>query len=343
MPAKKHDFTKAEIAAGAMVLVSAVVFVLFAAVVMGLRPPGVVNAYYCHFKDTSGMNPGADVRYGGLKVGRVADIAIEKDNPSLLKVVVHVAEDVFFNADSTAYVGQVSLTSDKHLEVTTGSSGAAPLPPGSEIPTTVGGLTGVINQAASDVGAISGKVSALLDDARTLLGVKVREQKEGKGDGDEIVSIADLLYGLDETVEEGKGVATDFRAVLGDSRDDIEKMIQGLPTLRDKASDLLTSLDEVVGENRASLRGAVADAEQIAANVARASERLDELVATVQAALHNTEALTADAQSVLADNRQLVESLLLDLQEIVRNLKAFARIIAEQPESIIRGQSPKGR
>ena len=78
MPAKQHDFTATEIKAGILVLVSFFILVGFLVAIRGCRPQDEsAKTFYAVFTDISGLNRGADVRFGGVRVGKV--IAIEPD------------------------------------------------------------------------------------------------------------------------------------------------------------------------------------------------------------------------------------------------------------------------
>jgi phospholipid/cholesterol/gamma-HCH transport system substrate-binding protein len=81
MPAKQHDFTATEIKAGVFVLMSLVILVGFVISIRGCAPSDEsAKTFYAVFKDISGLNRGADVRFGGVRVGKVT--AIQASPPS---------------------------------------------------------------------------------------------------------------------------------------------------------------------------------------------------------------------------------------------------------------------
>ena len=80
----KHNFSGTEIKAGLMVIVSVVLAVGFVLVTLGFRPPEEGKVFYAKWENTGGLNEGADVRFGGVKVGRVVEIVPDPDDQSLL-------------------------------------------------------------------------------------------------------------------------------------------------------------------------------------------------------------------------------------------------------------------
>ena len=123
MPAKQHDFTATEIKAGILVLVSLIVLVGFLAAVRGCRPKDdSERLYYAVFSDISGLNRGADVRFGGVLVGRVTAIEPDPDDRASIRVRARVVGHVPVNQGSVATIEQITLTAEKHLEISTGAA-----------------------------------------------------------------------------------------------------------------------------------------------------------------------------------------------------------------------------
>ena len=75
MPAKKNNFTATEIKAGVMVLASLLVMVFFVAAMRGCGSGNEkMNRFSADFSSIIGLNLGADVRFGGVKAGKVLEI-----------------------------------------------------------------------------------------------------------------------------------------------------------------------------------------------------------------------------------------------------------------------------
>lgn len=342
MPAKKHDFTKTEIKAGLFVLASVLVLFLFVATVQGLRPPAEMHRFHAAFTDVSGLNPGADVRFGGSKAGRVTHIELDETDQSLIRVVFEVNADVPVNAGCEAFITQTTLTASKHLGLSTGEKHAPLLEDGAELPTQQGDL---FEQAS----ALARSVQSALSNVMDLLGVAEAKDKEAQGEQD-FVTLADITGGVGDTLEEGKGFVQDARGLLDDSGDNIEAILEKVEGLEDRAAALVEDVHSLLTENRTTLTDSLSNVEDITkrgqdlmARVQELAGELDGIVEGLENTLANTEALSADAYELLSERRPELEEMLLDLREAMRHLKRFAQTVADHPEAVIRGKSPEGR
>lgn len=332
MAAKKHNFTGTELKAGMFVIVSVGVLILFVAMIKGIRPPEETRTFHAYFTNTAGLNVGGDVRFGGAKVGRVSAITFDPANQSQIRVEAQIAEDVPVNKESRAYITQISLTAEQHLEITTGNEEeeAELLKDGDEIEMEQGGLFG--------------QMAELADDVKDMMGVQ--EAKE-KG---EMVTIAALFETVDKTIKGGSELVDDIRGVVGDTKGDVSKILTKIQEIGDSSNALVSDLKAMLGENRESIKGALEgvqgimeDARPIVERVKGMTDRLDDMASALQATLDNASSLSGDAQGLIENNRPVIDDIVLDLRETVRYLKDFSRTMAEQPEAVIRGKSPEGR
>jgi len=123
MPAKQHDFTATEIKAGIMVLASLIILVGFLVAIRGCRPQDeTAKTFYAVFTDISGLNRGADVRFGGVQVGKVTAIEPDPDDRTHIRVTAVIEGYVPVNHGSIATIEQVTMTTEKHLEISTGGA-----------------------------------------------------------------------------------------------------------------------------------------------------------------------------------------------------------------------------
>jgi len=347
MPAKKHNFTVTEIKAGVLVVVSVALLAGFVAVISGMRVPEERQNFYVHFADTAGLNQGADVRFGGTLVGRITAITLDPNDQSRLRVDFEVRQGVPINVESEAFITQTTLMSEMHLEISTGGSGAKLLENGTEITSTAGGLFGQVGKVLEDVRALMG-----VDEAK-----KQEEEAQEAGEEDEFVTIETIFKTVDGAVAEGEGLVGDVRDVVAEKREVVSSIIDKVVEIEDKvleieeaANGLVGDVDGLLAENRPNIKEAIAgvraiidDVQPLIDQVMAVADELDDIVAMVEATLENAESLTGEASGLLADNRPVIEDLLLDLRETVRHLKTFARTMAEQPQAVIRGKSPEGR
>ncbi|TCH97900.1 outer membrane lipid asymmetry maintenance protein MlaD [Roseococcus sp. SYP-B2431] len=109
----------AEIATGAVVLAAAAIFLVYA-VMHGGRTPQISGiALTAQFDRIDGLNEGADVRIGGVKVGSVTDLRID---PRTFQAVValRVRADIELPSDSSAEVTSEGLLGGKYISIVPG-------------------------------------------------------------------------------------------------------------------------------------------------------------------------------------------------------------------------------
>lgn len=339
MPRKKHDFTGTEIKAGIFFIAAVAVFILFFGVVTNQLPRATGKTFVCYFQDTGGLDAGADVRYGGYKVGRVTAIQLDPEDQSRIRVELTVDETVPVNEDSEVLITSVTLTSARHVEIRTGSSAAPLLAAGSVIPAKDGGLF-----TAVDV--IADRVAGLLEDVQALVGVaEYTEAANGDTAPEELTTVAQLFKSVDTILLEGEGLAGDIRGIVSDRRPDIDAVFESIRGVAETAQEVVSAVDEIVGENRDDIRATVANVRStteelgpIMAEARAVAERVDALADALQQTLDFAVVLTGDAAGLLGDNRAAVDDLVHELGEATRYLKLFARTLAERPQSLVLGR-----
>ncbi len=334
MPSDRRQFTSTEIKAGALVLSAVVVLALFVAAIRGCAVAREETVrYHASFTDVGGLRSGAAVRYGGHEVGRVETVELDPEDPHSIRVTARVAAAVPLNARSVATITQVSLTSEKHLEVSVGEADAERLEPGSAIPSagTAGGLFDV-----PDVEGVISRIETLLDDIIELVGV---ERMRSSGDG-EIVDLAQLVEGLDELLAVVTTSARDIRAWVEKEPGGANEVVAKLIRLEDVAIELFEEIEAAVSENRPGL-GRTTD--NLARITSRAGEVLDELSGALDDSLREVGGASAAARELIAGQRGEVEEIVENLQRATRDLRTLSRRLANDPSLLIRRGTPEGR
>lgn len=371
-----------EIQAGALVLISAVVVAGFVAVINGMRPEEKVSTYFARFSNTIGLKKGAEVRFGGMLAGRVAQISPDEKDQTQLVVEAHLDPEVPVNAETIATIETLSLTSDRHLELSTGSQEAKRaedkaflksvtksggfidipnvdgLVSGSE--DLIGDLRDLLGvEAAKEEEAATGeemaKLTTITKDVRNLLGVEeaVKAEAEGKGEAANVTRImADLrkFLGVQEALKkeaEGKGELVELTQITEDVGGIFKKYEPQLQEIVDKVPAMQDSVQKLLDQ----LNGFLADNRGSLDNtlkgvediVTKLRDNADDLMDTLKKTLENTEGLTGQASAFLNDNRPVLENMIGDLGKTVSNLNVLLGTLKNNPESVLWGKPAVGR
>ena len=334
MAASKNEFTATEIRAGTLVLVSFVILVVFIAAIRGCGPKDeTAKEYHASFTDIAGLNHGADVRFGGVRVGKVTAIEPNPDNRTEIRVSMEVAGAVPVNRGSVVSVQQISLTAEKHVEISTGTVDS-PLHQSGDHLTSRTGSGGFVD--IPDLEGLTARLEVFLDSATVLVG----GTPLGGDDGESEVDLLDVAAALEATLNESTGAVRGISTVITENRQGIDQIVANLVALEQSATQLMTQIDAVVTENREPLNQTLVNLQQLTEETnARVEDLTESLVVTFQH-LQDTGGNFSD---LIEEQRPAIEEILINLQATTRNLSEFSRILADQPNALIRGKGRQGR
>ena len=173
------------------------------------------NRYVIYFPTVGGLNTGNPVQLDGVEVGTVRAVVLPTDaTSSQIKVTVEVdrsyAERI--REDSMARIKTLGLLGDKFVEVTTGSSGTDPIPPGGVIPaappTNVDKLIASGEDVMDNVVQISADLRDVLhrmEQGEGLLGELTTESETGRRVTDAVIETMESVQRVARDVETGQG------------------------------------------------------------------------------------------------------------------------------------------
>jgi len=110
-----------EVLTGAMVLVAAGVFLVYAIMHGGRAPQTSGIALTAQFDRVDGLNQGADVKIGGVKIGSVTELRID---PRTFQAVVtlRIRPDLSLPTDSSAEITSEGLLGGKYVSIVPGGA-----------------------------------------------------------------------------------------------------------------------------------------------------------------------------------------------------------------------------
>ncbi len=304
--------------------VGVIVLALIAATVFGyVWLAGVGSAdnfryYTIHFEQQSleGMQIGSDVNMRGVKVGRVQEYSISRDNINRVDVVVRVDRETPVSVNTRAVVGRNLVTGIARIDLDT------PGTPGPELVLVAEGERyPVIPEGTSDLAQIAGAMSRLavsgeaaLDNVQQLLDARNREQLIGA-----VVAVRELAEGID--------------ARLAHVDSAVESVVDTASSIREASRQIAVSLAGFTDEGTAAVR------------------RLGPFVQQGQAAL---EAITRSARALEKATGEMAAGVAstadagaLELQATARDLRRGAEQLARaaerlrDPRAALLGPSPQ--
>jgi phospholipid/cholesterol/gamma-HCH transport system substrate-binding protein len=226
----------------------AVVLVVFG----GMRFWKHRDRYYVEFADSvMGLTEGAQVFFGGIQVGSVSEIALDPDDPALVRVAIDVDRGTPIRTDTQAYLEMAGITGLKIIDLKGGSPRAPVAEPGTRIAvgkSTLDKLSSRAEELAQQSGAMMTRANEILDGTSRV----VRELEA-------VTDPARLGAIVDATRDTSRNLAHASRQI-----------------------------DELVAENRAALRTTLGSVSRASTNVEQAAGDVRALVRTNQGTISAT-------------------------------------------------------
>jgi phospholipid/cholesterol/gamma-HCH transport system substrate-binding protein len=275
--------------------------------------------------DVGGLRPGDDVRIGGVKVGDVRDIRIDRARSAIV-VLIDVPARYALAKDAGVRV-QHGLTGSSSINIDSFGAGS-PLADGDYLLGRPDQLAGLMHELAGmkpDVGQVlsnlkiaSGKLNVDLDklaatsDSLTATGFEMTSTVQGLR-----VRVPEIIDRYQSVVDAAERMLDEVRQFVGPSSGDFH---QTLANLNHASGDLRDRLPEVMDRLQTALGKAGV-----------ALDRASGAMRDIQGAATSLHSATGAMQSILVDNRGRVDGIVASLKSASDNLKDATLEIRHSP------------
>ena len=267
--------------------------------------------YRTYLRYAGGLEPGAQVLFGGINVGQIRAVRPSRSDPTQIEIMLDVKQSTPLNEKSVAKLGLVSVMSGAALSITTGSNDARRLTPGSAIP----------SQETASLDEITSKMAVVADNANGLI-TEVRGEVQGIGGG------AHTLLANLNTVT-GQPNQQKIRALL----DNVNGMLATERPKIDRLTDELNALSQHADDTIQNVNGTVSDV--------REPVRKD--LAELQNTLLQAKQLLADMQVLVKGNDYKIDDTIENLRTATENLDQLTESVKQRPWSLVRIKQPEDR
>ena len=267
--------------------------------------------YRTYLRYAGGLEPGAEVLFGGISVGKVTTVRPWSSDPTKIELLLEVKQGTPINEKSIAKLGLVSIMNSAALSITTGSNDAKRLAPGSAIP----------SQETASLDELAGKMATVADNANALITQAQGELQGITGDA------RGLLANLNTIT--GPPTQQKVQAVL----DHVNTLLATEGPKIDRISDQLITLSQHADQTVQNVNGTVTDVR----------EPIRKDLAELQSTLQQARQLLSDMQVVVRANDYKIDDTVENLRVATDNLDQLTDSLKQRPWSLVRIRQPKER
>ena len=310
---------------GAFVLVCVAVLCATVYYVGNVRLGATRIPYRTYLRYAGGLEPGTDVLFGGIKVGKVIAVRPDAADPTRVEIALDVKQSAQLNMKSVAKLGSVSLMTSPVLSISTGSNDAPRLPAGAVI----------ASEETISLDDLQRKIVTLADSAQTLLASVQTDLNDITGD-------ARLLLG---NLNDVTGEANQKRLanILANADTMVARILPKIDQIGDEALKLTRDANGVMTKLGPAVDNVNTTVSNANGTITALREPIRGNLDELNKALTDARALISNLQAVVRANNQNIGYTLENVRMATENLNDLTQSVKDRPWSLIRIKQPKDR
>ncbi len=305
---------------GLFVLIAVALLIASALSVAGAFSRGNIP-HRSYFKFAGGLEPGAAVRFGGMKAGSVQAVHVDPEDSTRIEIDFNVARDIPVKTDSLAKITSLGALGDNYLELSTGTRQAPLAAPGSVVKSAE-------TVTIADLGDMVGGLQPLVQQGLVKLNQRLDELQVTVARANDLLSdrnranISSALGNVNSMLEEDRPKVSATLDNVQTASARLTPVLDDLKKTMADANDTLGHIDAVVLENRADLRASVTELRQVLLTASSVVDQLD---------------------NTLTYNSADIDQTLENVRVTTQNLKELTETLKRRPYTLIRAVKPRER
>ncbi|MBN1351726.1 MCE family protein [candidate division KSB1 bacterium] len=279
------EYSRNEIKAGLMVMISIIVLFVFIILISGLNIMKSTKTYFTRFQHSNGIVVGSIVRYAGMEVGKVTAVILPEDDNTKVEFTLTVDEKAPIKVDSEAFISSIGILGDYYVEITSGSLNKPYLTPGSQIK---GRDMTQIMQLTEPIENISLKLQDLLERVNKL----VSEQSQ--------YHIASIIAQLD--------------TLLLQNRDNVSLTISNLQRMSENLEKVSDRLDTMLDSEHLDLG-------RTAQKIDETVEKMQHLIETTNGTITHVDQSLVSRETQLTEIMENMQDITENLNQFSQTIK----------------------
>ncbi len=278
------------------------------------------DTFFVIYDDVSvnGLQVGGQVMYHGIRIGRVDDIRIQKNDVTKVIVELSVKKDTPIKEDIEATLVSVGITGLKQVELTGGTNKAKTLKPRSFIKPGKSLLDNITDKAE----AIANKVEIVLEN---IIGLTNKENQD---------KFSSILTNVDDIINNTRGP-------IMSSFTNIDSLTYQLALTTVKANKLVDRINSIVQNDK--IDKIITNSEIITKNISEFNTKkietdLEQTTKNLNEAVSKANILISKIDGLVQKSTPEITATIETLRETVDNLNEFSRLISEDPSILIKSR-----
>jgi ABC-type transporter Mla subunit MlaD len=238
---------KDEIKAGLIIVSSVILLSGFVILIGGSRFLEKVDVYYTEVMSAAGLETGAQVRLGGVRVGRVLSIREPGGPGQPVTIEIGVRKGTALYKGTRALISQVGFVGDIYLLLAIDRTTQERLEVGDRIPAEEGVE---FTRIMAKLDGLSTTVDSLIRDVNALFTPENRKKIEQllSTTNNAVLSVSAHLErvasGLKRVTDEVETLVRNVGGVVKDNRDEVKALIRKAREDLDKAEQMIAAMEE---------------------------------------------------------------------------------------------------
>ena len=316
---------KTEAKVGIFVIISAAILLGSVYYITQRQIRGANVPYKTYLKYAGGLEAGADVLFGGIKVGTVKAVHPDPQDPTRIEIDVEVKDGTPLNTNSIAKLGSVTVVTSPVISISTGSNDAPRLAAGAVIP----------SQETLSLDDTERKIVALSDSAQTLL-ESVRKDIDGI-----TVDARQVMANVNDLT--ARPNQQRVASILKNADDMIAQISPKVDQIADQVQRLTSDANGIVAKVGPVVDNANLTVSNANNTITALRDPLQTDLADVHKTLDQLRGLIGDLQTTMRTKDQSVTDIIENLRTVTDNLNDLTESVKERPWSLIRIKQPPDR
>jgi len=281
--------------------------VLFAMIPVGFRLTNRTNSYYTNFRvgnSLSGLEQGADIKFRGVRIGKVGKISYNPDSLSVIRAEFRIQDNFPVKSDMHAETGLVGITGLRYVEIMGGSDSAAILDPGSEIPSRV-----------SSLAQLTGKADVLVTKFELLLNNLA------------FMTHPDSIAGIKKIIDNVAVITGDAKTFVKEVSPEVKAVAQSSRATVDQVNLIAADVKELTGTLSQNLD----------------AQRFTKILSTIDSTAQSFKMLSENLDLTIRQTREDFTVSMENLRETMENANELSKVLAENPSLILKSDPKRER